>query len=299
MKKLKYIVLSVGLLALAGCNKRLDSFLFNGDNSIDAYYLDDYQGGELEDLPFSYHVPSTDIHQFTYTIKDKGEDLKISAVYVGKIEDIAVDTVILYCHGNAKHMDNYWRRQKLLSYVGGYGTYGVLMFDYPGYGLSEGKSTEENMYEATNGAMKWLKSKGMNNERLVVYGYSLGSAPASKSVGDKPFVLKPSKLILEAPFASSEVMVQDASLINMPASFFVNTKIDNAEQIKKANVPFLWIHGIDDDFLSMETHGRVVYKNHTQSWKKKIEVAGAGHSNVPTLFGYEAYIEKIEAFIKE
>src|SRR5690554_7127971 len=78
------------------------------------------------------------------------------------------------------------------------GRFGVLMFDYPGYGLSEGKPTEENMYAATDGALNWLKEKGLENDRLIVYGYSLGSAATCKSAGDKSFALQPNKIVLEA-----------------------------------------------------------------------------------------------------
>jgi len=296
MKRL-YILLIFILLISTGCKKRLDSFLFNNDNSIEAYLLDNYEDGELSDLPDAFHVPANQIHEFFYTINNQGENLKIAAIFVGDINKIATDTVILYCHGNAKHMDNYWNRQKLLSHVGGQGRYGVLMFDYPGYGLSEGKPTEENMYESANGALKWLKNNGLTNERLIIYGYSLGTASAAKSVGDKSFVLQPSKVILEAPFASSEVMVQDASVLNMPASFFVNIKINNAEQIKACEVPLYWLHGVDDDFLSISTHGRIVYNNHQGSWKIKSEVIGAGHNNVPTFMGYNNYLNKILNFI--
>ncbi|HLW39396.1 MAG TPA: alpha/beta hydrolase [Brumimicrobium sp.] len=297
MKKIHIFILFV-LIVSTGCKKRLDSFLFNNDNSIEAYLLDGYKEGELADLPGTYHVPSNQIHEFFYTINDKGENLEIAAIFVGDISKIATDTVILYCHGNAKHMDNYWNRQKLLSHVGGQGRFGVLMFDYPGYGLSEGSPNEENMYESANGALKWLKKNGLTDERLVIYGYSLGTASASKAVGDKSFVLKPSKVILEAPFASSEVIVQDASLLNMPASFFVDLKINNAEQIKQCDVPLYWLHGIDDDFLSISTHGRIVYNNHQGSWKVKSEVVGAGHNNVPTFMGYTNYLDKILNFIE-
>jgi len=184
-----------------------------------------------------------------------------------------------------------------LSHVGEQGRFGVLMFDYPGYGLSEGNPTESNVYAATDGAMKWLSEKGLTDNRLIIYGYSLGSAPATKSVGDKPFVMNPSKIILEAPFASSEVMVQDAALLNMPASYFVNTKIDNAEQIKKCTVPLYWLHGVNDNFLSMETHGRLVYNNHNINWKMKSEVSGAGHDDVPTFMGLENYSDSLLSFI--
>jgi len=292
------IILLLGVLFFSvSCKKRLDSFLFNNDNSITEYRLDNY-GGELSlDLPSSYHIPDSEIHQFEFTVKDEGKTLNISAIYVGNLNTINTDTVILYCHGNKDHMDHYWPRQKLLSYVGGLGRFGVLMFDYPGYGLSEGKPTEDNMYAATGGALKWLKDKGLSNERLIAYGYSLGSAPTCMSAGDKPFVLQPNKILLEAPFASSEVMVQDASVLNMPSSYFVNTKINNAEQIKKCNVPLYWMHGLNDDFLSFSTHGKLVYDNHNLSWKKKSEVPGAGHNNVPTFMGLETYKNEVLSFI--
>lgn len=282
---------------LMGCRKRLDSFLFNNDNSITEYKLDSYSGDLSLEVPVDYLVPDSDIHMFEYQIKEEGKNLNVAAIFVGNINKISVDTVILYCHGNKDHMDHYWPRQKLLSHLGEQGRFGVLMFDYPGYGLSEGEPTESNVYAATDGAMKWLQSQGLTNDRLVVYGYSLGSAPASKSVGDKPFVMQPNKIILEAPFASSEVMVQDAALLNMPASYFVNTKIDNAEQIKKCIVPLYWIHGVNDDFLSLESHGRLVYNNHKTSWKVKNEVPGAGHSDVPTFMGYSEYLDEILNFI--
>ncbi|MFA5573913.1 MAG: alpha/beta hydrolase [Brumimicrobium sp.] len=298
MKKLIGFLFIGFLFISVGCRKRLDSFLFNGEK-VEAYLLDNYSDGELSDLPNSYFVPKEDIHQFKYKIIDNGEELNIAAIYVGKESQLSQDTIILYCHGNAKHMDNYWNRQKLLRYAGGNGRYGVLMFDYPGYGMSDGKPTEENMYEAANGALKWLKNKGVTNDRLVIYGYSLGSAPATRIASNSTFALQPSKLILEAPFASSEVMVQDASLVNMPASYFVDVEIDNAEQIKQCVVPLLWIHGINDDFLSIESHGRLVYNNHYNSWKRKIEVLGAGHSDVPTFIGYEQYANKIHEFIKQ
>lgn len=298
MKNIAYITLIIILLTATSCRKRLDSFLFN-NSELTEYKLDDYTGELALDLPNGYYIHHDKIHHFTYMIEDEGKNLKMHAIFVGDINKIASDTVILYCHGNRDHMDHYWPRQKLLSFTGHQGRYGVLMFDYPGYGMSEGKPTEENMYEATNGALKWLKNNGLTNDRLVIYGYSLGSAPATKSVGDKSFVLQPSKVILEAPFASSAVMIQDGSSLTMPVSYFVDSKINNAEQIKNCDVPLYWIHGIKDDFLSIETHGRIVYNNHQGVWKQKSEVPGANHNNVPTFMGLQNYRNKILDFIVE
>jgi hypothetical protein len=62
--------------------------------------------------------------------------------------------------------------------------------------------------------------------------------------------MNPSKLILEAPFASAETMIQDASGLALPSEFFTTLKINNAEEIKSVTQPFCWIHGEDDDFFS-------------------------------------------------
>lgn len=298
MKKLFWMIMFIVPLLLS-CKKRLDSFLYNGDDSIAAYLLDDYQGEKALDLPAGYSIPEQDIHLFHFPIQDEGKTLQIYAIYVGDFSSIATDTVILYCHGNKDHMDHYWPRQKLLSYVGGKERFGVLMFDYPGYGLSEGMTTEKNMYESTGGAIKWLKEKGLTNDRFVIYGYSLGSAPASKAVGDKPFVLQPNKIVLESPIASTDAMTQDASLLNMPSTYFANSKVNNVDQMKKCTVPLYWMHGIDDDFVSLETEGRLVYNAHVNSWKTNQLIQGAGHNNVPTFMGLEVYKQKLLQFIQK
>lgn len=293
-----YIIVASLITTISACNKRLDDFLFNGNNTIDAYYLDNYSGPVSVELGTEFFVPPHMIHQFNYTIFSEGESLDIAAIYTGDTASISTDTVILYCHGNRDHMDFYWPRQRIYSNLGELGRFGVLMFDYPGFGLSEGKSSEQNMYDAANGALRWLRDNGLTSDRLIVYGFSLGSAPTCR-VAAGGFELTPNKMILEAPFASSEVMVQDAALLAMPASFLVNVKIDNAEQVKKANAPLLWLHGVNDDFLAMDTHGEVVYKNHAGAYKRAERVSGGGHETVPTFMGLENYSQRILDFIIE
>jgi len=299
MKFFSHVLLIIVLTLSSGCNKRLDDFLFNNDDSITSYKLDDFDGPVSLEVSSQYFVPDNMINQFTFDIESEGESLNIAAIYTGDVNSIATDTVILYCHGNRDHMDYYWSRQQVYSHLGGLGRFGVLMIDYPGYGLSEGKPTEQNMYDAVDGAMKWLKENGLTNDRLVMFGFSLGSASVCKVAGEQNFSMNPSKIILEAPFASSEVMVQDAALLNMPASYFVNVQIANAEQIKYVEVPFLWMHGIKDDFLSITTHGQVVYDNYNAdgSFKKAIKVPGAGHETVPVFLGIENYQNEILNFI--
>jgi hypothetical protein len=295
---MKKIIIITAILSLSlACRKRLDSFLFN-PSQIESYQLDAYQGELTLDLNGQYNVPDSMIHQLEWDVELEEGSAKMSAIYVGDINNIATDTVILYCHGNKDHMDFYWPRQKLYANTGGLGRYGVLMFDYPSFGLSEGKASEANMYRSTARAIQWLKDQGLQNERFVIFGFSLGSAAACEvAAHPSAYALAPSKLILEAPFASAEVMIQDAALLSMPGSFLVDLKIDNATEIKNINIPLLWIHGKDDSFLSVKSHGQPVYDNKTNGYKEAYLVTGGEHETTPFVAGYQNYIDKLAAFI--
>ncbi|MGZ3899181.1 MAG: alpha/beta hydrolase [Bacteroidia bacterium] len=290
-----YFLLSV----LASCAK-LDSNLYNNDNKIKEYKLDNYTGTQDFVLDASYNIPASLINQLTLSSQADGESsaTNIKAIYIGDVSKISSDTVILYCHGNKWHMDFYWQRAKLIAHLNGKNRYGVLMMDYRGYGLSEGKPTEKGMYADVNACMAWLKNKGLTNSRLIIYGFSMGTAPTCE-LSANPTILTPSKIILEAPFASAAVMVQDASQMNMPADYFTDLKIDNAEEIKKCNQPLLWLHGKADNFLNYKTHGQVVYDNHKGVYKTYYLVDGADHGEVPTKMGFNEYLNVAGAFIRK
>lgn len=279
---------------------KLDNNLYNNDNTIKEYKLDAYTGEQDFILDDSYAIPQNNITVFTLSSQAEKESsaTDIKALFIGDMSKIITDTVILYCHGNKWHMDFYWQRAKLLAHVNGKNRYGVMMLDYRGYGLSAGKPTEEGMYADVDACMKWLKEKGLKSERLVIYGFSLGSASACE-LSANPRTLKPARLILEAPFASAEVMVQDASRFNMPSDYFTDLKIDNAEEIKKIVQPFLWIHGTNDNFLNYKTHGEVVYKNYKGSSKLNYLSEGADHSEVPAKMGFEIYLRTLGDFIRK
>ncbi len=276
---------------------RMDDLLYN-NSKLDSYKLDDYEGEVDFVLGKSYDIPDSLIHIFTLQSQtdDETEPTTIYAMYIGSISRIATDTVIMYCEGNKDNMDFYWPRSKLLANTGGKNRFGVMTLDYRGFGMSEGKSTEEGMYADVDACLKWLKSKGLTDDRLVIYGFSLGSASATELTAH-PRTLTPSKLILEAPFASAEVMVQDGSILAIPASYFTNLKIDNAEEIKLVNQPFLWIHGINDNFLSIKTHGEVVFNNYHGIKGIAVRVEGADHGEVPEKYGFENYTKRMASFI--
>ncbi|HRF99846.1 MAG TPA: alpha/beta fold hydrolase [Bacteroidia bacterium] len=296
---MKYFIAIIVFVVFSSC-LRLDDNLYNLTDKITEYKLDNYTGEQDFILDNSYHIPDSMIHIFTLSSQTSNESTakNIYAIYIGQISRIQTDTVIMYCHGNKWHMDFYWQRAKLLAHTSGKNKYGVLMIDYRGYGLSEGKPSEDGMYADVDAALQWLKLNGLSNSRLMMYGFSMGTAPTCE-LTNKPRNMTPSKIILEAPFASADVMANDGSGLNMPGSFFTNLKIDNAEEIKTINQAFCWIHGTNDNFLNINTHGEVVYKNYNGIYKEAHRIPGADHGEIPVKMGFDNYLNTLSTFIRK
>jgi len=295
MKKIFKIFGIIGYLFMINSCLNLDTQLYN-NRRTESYKLDD---GENEiEIPSQYKINDSNITMLTFVSNDNGDIKKIYGFYIGDIQKISSDTVILYCHGNKYDLDYYWTRAELLANIGWKNRFGVLIFDYRGYGMSEGEPSESSLYADTRAVIQWLKSQGLTSDRFVIYGYSMGTAPATDVAAMNDYYpLMPSWLILEAPFASSDVMVQDAAILDLPHSLFTNLKINNADKIKLVKAPFMWIHGIDDDFLNIHTHGEVVYKNYGGEYKEAHRIEGAVHNDVPVKWGFVNYLEALEKFI--
>src|SRR4051794_13123292 len=165
-----FILMVTSAVFLSSC-LRLDDNLFNENkNKISSYQLYNYKGEVDFTLDETYNIPANLVSLFTLSSKGTGEQnsTKIYAVYIGDTARISKDTVIMYCHGNKDHLDFYWPRAQLLANTIGKNHFGVLMVDYRGYGLSEGKPTESALYNDVDAALQWLKAKGLSNERLVI-----------------------------------------------------------------------------------------------------------------------------------
>jgi alpha-beta hydrolase superfamily lysophospholipase len=103
---------------------------------------------------------------------------------------------VLFAHGNAGNVSHRLDRALFLqSKLGA----AVLLFDYRGYGRSEGSPDEEGTYRDARAAHRWLiGEKRAPVDRLVVFGESLGSAVALDLALSRPC----RALVLESPFAS-------------------------------------------------------------------------------------------------
>lgn len=292
MRLFIYFLLGMGL---SSCFE-LDDLLYNPKEVTGDYRLNNIQADELQ-IPATFLLDEDQILPFSLASKNAGGGSEtIWAIYMGDTSLIKTDTVIVYCHGNAYNLDGYWERATLLANLGEKSRYGVLIMDYQGYGKSTGKGNEAGLYNDVDACLEWLKNKGLTGDRLVMYGFSMGTAPATELTAN-PRSLVPSKLILEAPFASAAMMVNDATPLALPASYLTNLKIDNAEEIVKVNQPFLWMHGEQDDFLSRKYHGQVVFDRYQGTYKQKVIAPNAGHGDFPQSLGFEEYMSSVFGFL--
>ncbi len=298
----RYVLIVLWLifaLGWAACKKNnLDSIAFPSER-LESYRFEQYEGDTELELPDSFSVENNKINLIsTYSYgPGENEKYKIYGVYIGDTSSIADDTIIVYCHGQAKHMDYYWSRAKLLAFTGGKYRYGVLMFDYRGYGMSEGESSEYGLYEDTRSFLRWLKNKGASPEKCIIYGFSLGTAPATEIAANFE-EYKPAKLILESPMASVDNLAQESAIINISGKFLTTLELNNAEKIKRVNQPFMWLHGTEDDYIPI-SNGEIIYANYQGKYKEAHRVEGAKHgkNGVPETMGLAEYLETVSQFL--
>jgi len=251
----------------------LDSSLFNND-TLTSYNL------RTSVIPESLRT------QVVLTSQGK----KIYGYFV-KSSNAGEKNIILYNHGNRDHLQFYWDRVELFYKMG----FNVFIYDYQGYGMSEGEPTESGIYSDADAAYYYLQSRGFSDGQITVYGFSLGGAPATHLAAN---TFTPKCLILEASFASASALTQSGTLLDMPGTFVMKGEYNNAEKIKRVTSPVLIIHGVDDKFIDMEKNGKAIYRNANEP-KKFIAVPGADHSEVPWKMGEAIYISEIKKFILE
>jgi fermentation-respiration switch protein FrsA (DUF1100 family) len=189
---------------------------------------------------------------------------------------------ILWCHGNAGNIGD---RLDLLKLLHDRIDVNIFIFDYRGYGKSQGRPTEDGTYRDAHGAMDYLRARpDVEGDKIVIFGQSLGGAIAvdlacrNRCLG----------LILESTFTSL------VDIFEMPTKAF-GMKYDSYSKIKRVKAPLLVLHGDHDDVVPFES-GYTLYKAANEP-KKFCTIAGAMHNDT-YIVGGEAYFAAIDEFIK-
>ena len=199
--------------------------------------------------------------------------------------------VLLWFHGNAGNIADRTDNLLLLSRRLGVS---VFIFDYRGYGLSDGKPSERGVYADGEAALAYLRARGdVDMTRLTLFGRSLGCAVAVELATRHPV----KAVILESPFTSIDAMARRmrgglTSLI--PTSWVVRSKFDSLSKIGNIHSPILLLHGDVDDIVPIQmAHELFAAAN---APKRFYPISGAGHNDT-VLTGGDAYFDALKEFI--
>ena len=194
---------------------------------------------------------------------------------------------ILYCHGNGENaaMASSKRANRFRNELGA----NVLVYDYRGYGKSEGSPHEKGILEDTECAMKWLNQKtGTSPDDVIVVGHSIGGGPACHAA----WKMGVKAVILQRTFASLPEAAQ-ANFWFVPVHRLMRNRYPSAEKIKTCPQPLFQSHG-DKDWLVPIESGRKLFENSPSANKTFFVNPGGGHwDRLP-----DEYWTQLKTFVK-
>ena len=227
------------------------------------YHENGQRIGVWQMAPIDYHATGDDMseEQYKKILSDGG-------------------TIVMYMHGNTGTRAMFHRigAYKMLINRG----YHCIAFDYRGFGDSDGSASEQGLRDDAYLVWSWIRKQAPNS-KVIIWGHSLGSAPAvhlAQDICNQP--RPPAGLVLDAPFTN----IQDAavdhifSLPYWPVMFYLKytfidhivEKFSTVDKISDVSCKILIIHGKGDIIVPYHL-GRSLYEHAVKNHK-------AGHGEV-------------------
>jgi len=158
-------------------------------------------------------------------------------------------TILLF-HGNAGSLEN--RIYKLDHFKNL--NINFLIVAWRGFSGNGGKPTEVGLYIDAKSAIKWLKSRGVTEKNIILYGESLGTGVAVEIAQHKNYA----GIILESPYTSM-IDLGKKYYPFFPVKLLLKDKFESYKKIKKVLIPTLIIHGKLDSIVPFAM-GEKMYK---------------------------------------
>jgi len=222
--------------------------------------------------------------QFENVYFETADGVKLSGWFV---PSDSTRGVILFCHGNAGNISHRLESIQIFHRLG----LDVFIFDYRGYGKSEGKPTEQGTYKDAEAAWRHLiEERQLAPSEIIMFGRSLGGAVA-------PWLAQrytPRALILESTFTSLRDVA--ATLYRyLPVRLLLRFEYNTAEYLSRVNCPVLIVHSRDDEIMPF-SHGWQLFEVAREP-KEFLEITGTHNEGFIT--SGKHYEEGLDAFISE
>ncbi len=209
------------------------------------------------------YFPSKEVYETKYphenvyfkTIDGK----KLNAWYVPPKKDYPI---IMFSHGNGGNISYFFDMLIPVTNMG----YGVFIYDYRGYGKSEGFPFEKGLYKDARAALNFLNNeKNIKSENIILWGLSIGGGVTSQIAIENDF----KAVILQSTFTNTKDMgkatlkraTKKDWMQNFVYLFPFIQKFDNYSRIDKITEPLLITHSMDDSMIPYEQ----AIKNHSKA----------------------------------
>jgi uncharacterized protein len=192
--------------------------------------------------------------------------------------------VLLVCHGNGGNISHRVALCRALLRTGA----AVMVFDYRGYGRSEGKLSEEGTYLDAQAAWGWLRQRGFAAQNIIAVGDSLGGAIATElalreTVGG---------LVLHGAFTSiADIGAERFPFL--PVRWLHSIRYDTLGKLPRVRVPVLVLHGRNDETI----HFKYGERNFAAANEPKIFHETSGDHNYSIPGSLESYVQGVEKLL--
>lgn len=164
----------------------------------------------------------------------------------------------------------------------------VFIYDYRGYGKSEGTPAEDALYRDVVAAWEHVVSSGIaGSDRIVAYGESLGGPYAAHLAA----VRKVRGVVLENSFHSAGDV--GTRMYRIPIGLLLGDSLHTADSLRRANVPVLIVHGTGDRVIPVGSARRL----HAEIAEPKELwlIEGADHNELAL---HPEYIRRVAGWVR-
>ncbi|WP_456415908.1 alpha/beta hydrolase [Thiolapillus sp.] len=148
---------------------------------------------------------------------------------------------LLFFHGNAGNISHRRASVEIFHRLG----LNVFIFDYRGYGKSQGRPDEQGLKQDARAAWRHLvEERGLDRNQVILFGRSLGGAVAAELAAR----VQPGGLILESTFSSARDMAEVIFPL-LSRVLFLRFEFDTLAQIRRVSSPLLVLHSPDDEMI--------------------------------------------------
>ncbi len=214
--------------------------------------------------PDSYHYADLELNDIHYqdVYFTSENNVKLHGWFLPSRQNTSIAT-ILFLHGNAQNISAHISSVFWMPHAG----FNVFLFDYQGYGRSEGLPSLTGVQHDFDSALTWLMNNpDIDTQKIIIFGQSLGAAIALYGLADSKYKNSIRGMIADSGFTSYRDITRDylnnfwlTWLVQWPLSFMVSDNYSPIEAVPNITpVPLLIIHSKQDQVIPY-SHGQALY----------------------------------------